>query len=166
MAAHELGQRVHDDIGAMLDRPQKDRRRHGIVDDQRQPVRVRDFGERLDVADVAGRIADGFAKDRARGFVDQRRDVRGAVARGEARLDAVAPQRVGEQRVRRAIELRRRDDAAAAIGERQKGVGERGLARRDGERRDPAFEQRDALLQYVGRRIGDPAVAKARGPPD
>ena len=53
---------------------------------------------------------------------------------------------MGEQRVRGSIELRRRDDAAAAIGERQKGVGERGLARRYGERRDPAFQLRDPLL--------------------
>ena len=60
----------------------------------------------------------GFAKDSARGLVDQRRYIRGPVARGETRLDAVAAQRVGEQRVRGAIELRRRDDAAAAIGER------------------------------------------------
>ena len=55
----------------------------------------------------------------------------------EPRLDAVALQRVGEQRVRRAVELRRRDDAAAAIGERQEGVGERRLAGRDGERATP-----------------------------
>ena len=70
MSAHELGQGVYDDIGAVFDRPQEDRRGHGVVDDQRQPARVRDISERLDVADVAGRIADGFTKDGACGLVD------------------------------------------------------------------------------------------------
>ena len=38
MAAHELGQRMHDDVGAVLDRAQQDRRRDRIVDDQRHAV--------------------------------------------------------------------------------------------------------------------------------
>ena len=162
MAAHELGQGVYDDVGAVFDRPHKDRRRHGIVDNQRQPTRVRNLRERPDVTDVACGISDQFTKNRPRGSVDQRRDVRGAVGRGEARMDPVAPQRMGEQRVRRAVELRRRDDAAAAIGERQKGIGQCGLAGRNGERGDTAFKQSESLLQNIGRRIGDPTVAKAR----
>ena len=111
---------MHDDVGAVLDRAQQDRRRHRVVDDQRHAARVRHVGERLDVADVAGRIADALAEHRAGVVVDQRRDVLGAVARGEARLDAVAAQDVREQRVGGAVELRRRDDVAAAVGERQR----------------------------------------------
>ena len=48
-------------------------------------------------------------------------------SRSKARLDAVAPQRVGEQGVRRAIELGWGHDATALIRERQKRVGERRL---------------------------------------
>ena len=140
VTAHELCQRMHDDVGAIHDRPQQDRRRHGVVDDQRDAMRMGDARERLDVADVAGGSAHGFAEDRARGLVDQRRDVFGAVARGEARFDAVAPERVGEQRMRRAVELRRRDDASAAIGESQKGVVERRLTGGHSKRGDAALE--------------------------
>ena len=99
------------------------------------PCACATFGERLDVADVAGGIADRLAEHRARLVVDQRRDVFGAVARREARLDAVAAQRVGEQRVGGAVELRRRDDVAAAVGEREEGVGERRLAGGDARAR-------------------------------
>ena len=41
MAAHELGQGVYDDIGAVFNRPHKDRCRHGIVDNQGRTQRVR-----------------------------------------------------------------------------------------------------------------------------
>ena len=61
-------------------------------------------------------------------------------------MDALAPQRVGEQGVRRAIGLGRRDDAFAPIGERQNGVG--CLAGCHCKRRSRAFELRDPLLQY------------------
>ena len=63
--------------------------------------------------------------------------------------------------MRRAIELRGRDDAAATIGKCQKGVVERGLTRCDCERADPALELGYSLLQDIGRRVGDPTVAKA-----
>ena len=42
VAAEELGGRVHDDVGAPLDRPAQVRRRHGRVDDQRDPGAVGD----------------------------------------------------------------------------------------------------------------------------
>ena len=80
VAAHELGQRMHHDVGAVLDRPQQDRRRDRVVDDQRHAVPVRDVGERLDVADVAGRIADALAEQRAGLVVDQLLDGGGVSA--------------------------------------------------------------------------------------
>ena len=49
-----------------------------------------------------------------------------------------------------------------AVGEREERVVERRLTRRDSQRRDPAFKQRNALFQNVGRRVGDTAVAIAR----
>ena len=94
VAAHELGQRMDDDVGAVLDRPQQDRRRHGVVDDQRHAVALGDLGERLDIADIAGRIADAFAEDGARLGVDQLLDRFGAIALGKADRDALARQDV------------------------------------------------------------------------
>jgi hypothetical protein len=57
-------------------------------------------------------------------------------------------------------QLGRRDDAAAAIGEKR--VSERSLSRCDGERGDAALKLGDPLLQNVCRGIGYAAVAKAR----
>ena len=42
VAADELGQRMHDDVGAMLDRPHQIGRGQRVVDDQRQAVLVGD----------------------------------------------------------------------------------------------------------------------------
>ena len=38
MPAHELGERMDYDIGAVFDRPQKDGRRNGVVYNQRQSM--------------------------------------------------------------------------------------------------------------------------------
>ena len=58
VAADELRRGVHDDVGAVLDRPAQVRRRERVVDDQRHAARVRDLGERGEVGDVAVRVAD------------------------------------------------------------------------------------------------------------
>ncbi len=49
------------------------------------------FGNRLNVADVARRVADGLAEDRAGRLVDQRGDIAGAFTFGETRFDSVPP---------------------------------------------------------------------------
>ena len=74
--AHELGQRMHHDVRAVFDGPQQDRRGDGIVDDQRHAVFVGHARQRLDIANVSRRIADTFAKDRARFIIDQLFDSR------------------------------------------------------------------------------------------
>jgi hypothetical protein len=91
-------------------------------------MRMRHISDRVDVTNVACGIAYGLAKDRARRLVDQRGDIRCSIARRETRLDPVPFQRVGKQSMCRALELRRRYDAPAAIGGRQKGVGEGDLS--------------------------------------
>ncbi len=62
MTAHEFGQGVDNNVGPMFDRPQQDRGRHSIVDDQRRPAHVRDVSERFDIGDIACRIADDSQK--------------------------------------------------------------------------------------------------------
>ena len=62
MPAHEFGERMHHHIGAMRDRPHQDGRGDGIVHDQGHAVLVRDIRNRLDVADIAGGIADRLAE--------------------------------------------------------------------------------------------------------
>jgi len=62
-----------------------------------------------------------------------------------------------------AVELRRRDDIAAAIRHVQEREIQRRLSRCRGQCGDAAFEVRDALFQNVDSGIGDAAVAIAFG---
>jgi hypothetical protein len=71
VAAEVLGQRVHDDVGAVLEGPAQVGRGHGVVDDQRHAVAVRDLGQLFEVGDVAERVADRFAEERLGLAVDQ-----------------------------------------------------------------------------------------------
>ena len=163
VAAEELGQRVNGDVGAVVERFEQDRRGDRIVDDQRHAVTMRDLGQRFDVADIAGGIADRFGEHRPGVLVDQLFDRVRLVAFGEAAGDALARQHVAEQRVRGAVKLRHRDDVAAAVGEIDESKMQRGLSGRHRERADAAFELGDALFEHRGGRVGDPAVAIAFG---
>ena len=77
VAAHELRQRMHDDVGAIFDRPQQDRRSDGVVDDQRHAMLCATRASAFDVADIPGRIANAFAEHGARIVVDQLLDASG-----------------------------------------------------------------------------------------
>ena len=125
------------------------------------PCCVRDFGQRLDVADIAGRIADAFAKDRRGLVVDQLFDGRRPDRTRQSDLDALARQNVREQRVGRAVELRHRDDVAADLGEIEHRIVQRRLTGADAQRGDAAFKRGHAPLEHGGGRIADPGVAIA-----
>lgn len=163
MAAQELGQRVHGDIGAIVERLEQNRCCDGVVDDQRHAMRMRDLGQRLDVADVAGRVADGLGEHGAGVLVDQLLDGIWLVALGEAAGDALPRQDVREQRMRGAVKLRHGNDVAAVIGDVDEGKMQGRLAGRDRERTDAAFKLGDTLLQHRAGRIGDAAVTKTFG---
>ena len=62
VSAHEFGERMDDDVGAVLDRPQQGRSGDRVVDDQRDAARMGDLGKRGDVANIARGIADAFTK--------------------------------------------------------------------------------------------------------
>ena len=127
------------------------------------PCRCGDRGQRLDVADVAGRIADALAEHRAGLVVDQLLDRVGLIGFGEAHADALPRQNVREQRVGGAVELRHRNDVAAHLGEIEHGVIERRLPGAHAQRVDAAFQRGDAALEHVGGRIADAAIAEALG---
>ena len=124
---------------------------------------MRDLCQRLDVADVAGGIADGFGEHGLGVLIDQLLDRVGLVAVGEASGDALARQHMAEQRVRRAVELGNGNDVAAGVGDIDECKVQRGLPGRDRERADAAFEFGDALLEHGRRGIGDAAVTEAVG---
>ena len=122
-----------------------------------------DLGKRLDVADIAGGVADGLGEYRAGVLVDQSLDRVRLIALGEAAGDALPRKDVGQQRVRGAVELRHGNDVAAVIGDVDEGEVQRGLSGRNRERADAALELADALFENCAGRIGDAAVAKAFG---
>jgi hypothetical protein len=64
VTADELRRRVDHDVGAPFDRAAQVRRCERVVDDQRQPVLVRDRRHGLRVQHVAGGVADRLAEER------------------------------------------------------------------------------------------------------
>ncbi|MNZ66269.1 hypothetical protein D3C78_844880 [compost metagenome] len=158
VAADVLGQRVHHDVGAVLERPAEDRRGHGVVDDQRHAVAVRGVGQGLQVDDVAGRVADGFAEHRLGALVDQRFQCGDVVMGCEARLDAEARQGVRQQVVSPAIQLGHRDDVVAGLGDGLDRIGDRRHARGHRQRPDATFQRSDAFLQHGVGRVHDPRI--------
>ncbi len=62
VAAEKFRQRMNGDIGAVVERLEQDRGCDRVVDDQRYAVAMGDLRQRLDIADIAGRIADGLRR--------------------------------------------------------------------------------------------------------
>ena len=64
VTAEEFGERMHDDVGAVVERLAQIGRGQRVVDDQRHLGFARDLGDRLDVGDDAARVGDRFDEDR------------------------------------------------------------------------------------------------------
>src|SRR5580704_14721341 len=161
VTAHELRQRVDDDVGAVFERAQQNRRSDGIVDDQRNSVVVRDVRDCFEIANVPGGIADAFAEERSRIAIDQLLHSGRPIALGEAGGDPELRQHVRKKRMRRPVQLWDGDNIFADAGKVEDRVVERGLSAGYAERADPAFERGDAAFEYVAGWVADPAVAVA-----
>ena len=166
VAAEELGEAVHDDVGAPLDRADQVRRRHRVVEDQRDADLVGDAGDALDVEHVVLRVGDRLAEEGHRVVLDggpPLLEVVGVV--DERDLDAELGERVVEQVVRAAVQRRRRHDVRPGAAEVEDGERGRGLAGPDDERagqpdrrRAAALERVEAGLEHRLRRVHDPGV--------
>ncbi len=97
MAAHELGEGMHDDVGAELRRLEQHRGRHGVVHDQRHAMVMRHAGDCLNIADIPGGIAHRLAEHRAGVFVDTGGQRLGTVAGGKTPFDALTGQQIVQQ---------------------------------------------------------------------
>ena len=94
MPADHLGERVHGDVGPVLEGVEERGRRDRVVDDERQPVPVRHLGDGLEVVHVALGVPDGLGVEQPGVLVDGPLEV-GRVARiDEPRLDAEPLERV------------------------------------------------------------------------
>ena len=156
--AEELGGRVHHDVGAVLDRAHPVGGPEGVVDHERDVMRVRDLGERVDVGNVGAGVSERLQEERLGVGADGGLHLRMVVGVDEARLDAELRERVGEQVERAAVDGLLRDHVVAGLGERLQRVGDRGGAACRGQRRDASLERGDAPLEHVLRGVGEAAV--------
>ena len=84
VTAHELRQRVDNDVGTEFERAKEDRRSNGVIDDQWNAALVRCRRQRLDITDVPGGVSNALAEDCTRLVIDQAGDGRRVVALGKA----------------------------------------------------------------------------------
>ena len=164
VAAEELGQRVHDDVGAVFDRLAQIGRRQRVVDDQRHAGALRDLGDRLDVADDA---RPGWRSNSMKIALVLRRhralEASEIVGVGPHHVPAEILERVVELVDRAAVELLRGDELVARLHQAMEDQHLRGVARRDREAGGAALERRDALLQHRIGRVADARIDVAEG---
>src|SRR3984957_15072747 len=116
MSSKKFRQRMDDNVGAVVEWFEKNRRGHRIVDYQRNALTMGHFSERFNVADIAGRISDRFAKYRLCVFINQSFNHIRLVTFSKSARNPLAWQYVGKQSMRCPIQLRDRYNVAPAVG--------------------------------------------------
>ena len=163
VAADELGHRVEDDVGAVLEGPAEIGRGQRVVDDERHPCPLGDRSDGLDVGDGAAGIGDRLDEDRLGLRADRILEGGDVVDVAPLHRPAEGLERVIELVDRAAIELARGDDLVARLHQRVQRDQLRRMARGHGQRRRAAFQRRDALLQHVAGRVHDARIDVAEG---
>ena len=97
MAADELGGRMDNDVGTMLDRADQVGRAEGVVDDKRNAVLVGDSGNGVNVGDVGVGVAKRFNIDSAGVVLNGSLDLGQIMGVDKGRLHTERGQRVGQQ---------------------------------------------------------------------
>jgi hypothetical protein len=163
VTADELGQRMDDDVGAVLDRLQQVGRRHGVVDDQRHTVLAGD----LAMASMSTKVPPGLAKlsmkialVRSSIWASKLRHVGGI---GPADIPAEILEGLAELVDRAAVEPAGGDEVVARAHDGVEHQKLRGVARGDGQRRGAAFKRCDALFEHRLGRVHDAGVDVAEG---
>lgn len=106
MPADPLGGRVHDDVGAMVNRTDEVAAcAKGVVHNERDARVVGDFGNGLEVGDVVARVADALDVHGLGVVVDGGGNVLGLVAVDEFGLDAQPGEKYFELVVGAAVEV-------------------------------------------------------------
>ena len=156
--AHELRQRVDDDVGPEIDRAAKVRRGKGVVDDKGNIVLVGDPSHRFDVQHVAPRVADRLAVQALRLRRDRLAEVLGIVRFDERRVEAEFPEADIELRVGAAVERARRHHLVAGHHQAADGDELGRLPARHRQRRGSVLERRHPLFQYPVGGVHDAGV--------
>jgi len=156
--AQELGERVVDDVGAVLQRLHQVRAGHRVVHDQRQAGGVGHVGHGADVQTVETRVRDHLGIDELGARGDGGAEGFGVGAVDEGDVDAQSGQRLAQQGVRATVERRRRHHVVTGGRQREHAGGEGGLPAGEGHRGHPALKSGHALLKHGHRRVGDARV--------
>jgi hypothetical protein len=140
MSAHELRQRMHDNVASEINRPAQIRRSERVIDNQRDVVLMRDLRHRFNIEHISARVADRLAVQK----LCLRRDRAAEVLRivGINKGDVVAEPAEGhvELRVGSAVERARRHHVIAVLHQATDGDELSRLPARHGERRRAVLE--------------------------
>ena len=119
---------------------------------------MRHMSERFDVADIAGGISDALAKEGSRIPVNQALDRGGIVALRKLHSDPECGQKVSEQTMSGAVQLRHRNNVVSEAGKVEYRIMQRGLASAHAESSDSFFQSGDAMLEDGSGWIADTAI--------
>ena len=158
VAAEELGRRMQDDVGAVIDRANEVGRCQRVVDDQGHAGLARHPRYRLDVGDGAAGIGDGLDEDRLGARRHRALEAADIIGIRPHHVPAKALEGVGELVDRAAIELSRGDELVARHQELLQRHHLRGVAGGDRERRGAALERSYALLQHGVGGVADAGI--------
>ena len=132
MAADELRRGVYHDVSAVFDRTDQIRSAEGIVYDNRKPLPVRERRDRVDVRNIAVRIAEGFQVNGLGIRADCRFDFLQIMRVNKGCFDPKRFECVREQVLSPAIYGLLANDVVPLLRERLDGIGDGRRAGRDG----------------------------------
>ncbi len=127
--------------------------RHGIVQDQREPLPVRDPGELLDVGNIELGVADRFGVERLRLRADRLAERLRITRFYKADVYTHARKCIMKEVVSSAVEIISRNDLVSRPCDVEYGKGDRGLPARRRQGAGSAIQQSHPFLQYVRRRV-------------
>ena len=162
VTVHVLRGGMDDDICAPFEGTAIDRGRKGIIDDQRDIMRVSDICKKLDINNIQRGIGDGLDKDRFGIGLELLIEILGGDRRAdEIEIDAEVAERFIKEIERTAVDRRGRDDMIARFGDI--GDADQGccLTRRGQHRADAALKRRDLLFDRVKSRVAEAGIEKA-----
>ncbi len=162
MTADEFCRGMNDDVSAVLDGSDEVRCAEGVVDDERQAVRVSDFGESVDIGYIAVGIAEGLDVDRLGVRLYRRGDLLQIVNVNEGRVDAVERQCMRQQVSRAAVDGFLSYDMLAFGCESLDRISYRSCAGSESKTRYAALQSRDPFLKNALCGISESAVDVAR----
>ena len=113
MAGKEFGQRMHDNVRAVINGADQVRGCQRVIDDQGHAGVAGDRRDRLDIGDAAARIGDRLDEDRLGARRDRALEAADIVGIGPCHIPAEALERMAELVDRTAIELARGNELVA-----------------------------------------------------